>query len=225
MLFSTWNPADFPSQGCFLECSISHIKDSQNKGWKLTFFFSLQNSKLSLGGCKTSVFTTQNTSGSKKAEMVFSKFKGDQNQDKQTWKRVSYSEIGVVGIAWNLTMTLTLERLQKWIFFFPASLCMNYFLGPNKQQQLHDEITLTTICSKRKAKKPNLPEILCICTEIHPPSVGVLTQSSDYHEHPTSYLVKTPPCKSKASCKNSHSDNNNANNEIFLNCEQMLILL
>lgn len=70
---------------------------------------------------------------------------------------------------------------------------MNYFLGPNKQQQLHDEITLTTICSKRKAKKPNLPEILCICKEIQPPSVGILTQSSDYHEHPTSYLVKNTP--------------------------------
>lgn len=53
--------------------------------------------------------------------------------------------------------------------------------------------SLTAICSKRKAKKPNLSEILCVCEEIHAPSVGIVTQSSDYHEHPTSHLVKNTP--------------------------------
>lgn len=162
---------------------------------KANFFPSLQNNKLSLGGFKTSVFTTQNTSGSKQAEMVSSKVKWDQNQDKKTWKRISYSEIGVVGIPSDLTQHSHWRCCRNEISFFsPTSLCTNYFLGPNRQQELDDEVTLTAICSKRKAKKPNLPEILCVCKEIHPPSAGILTQSSvHYHEHPTSHLVKNIP--------------------------------
>lgn len=107
LLFSTWNPADFPHRAVpwntpFHKSKTVKIKD---ESW---LFSSLQNNKLSLGGFKTSVFTAQNTRGSKQAEMVFSKVKWDQNQDRKTWNRISYSEIGVVGIP------ETWPRLSHW---------------------------------------------------------------------------------------------------------------
>lgn len=88
LLFSTWNPADFPPQGCFLEYSKSKTVKIKEERW---LFFSLQNNKLSLGGFKTSLFTTQNTSGSKQAEMVSSKAKS--RTSKQGQKNLEKSKL------------------------------------------------------------------------------------------------------------------------------------
>lgn len=71
---------------------------------------------------------------------------------------------------------------------------MNYFLGPYKQQELDDEVTLPIshrhlLQKKSKETKP-LRNPLCLH---HAPSVGIVTQSSDYHEHPTSHLAKNTP--------------------------------
>lgn len=72
------------------------------------------------------------------------------------------------GNPWDLTKTLTLERLQKWNFlFFPQYLYVwTIFLGPYRQQELDDEVTLPIshrhlLQKKSKETKP-LRNPLCL---------------------------------------------------------------
>lgn len=118
LLFITWNPSNFLPQCCFMDHSVSQIKDSHSEEWKLTFSPPREYQVL-FGRIQNFCLCNIRNWWSKQTETVSSKVKWDQNQDTNSlsWPEKSKSLWAWgdgwvhVCIPWDLTKTHTLTPL------------------------------------------------------------------------------------------------------------------